>query len=193
MNEVTICTIVQLPPVGVGQDPPCRSSLARRGARATAAAAVVVLALLVTACSGAGPGTAVKSSTYVKALAYSQCMRSHGVPGWPDPNSQGLVDLSQVQQIPDTPQLMPAEAACAHLQPSSRYVQVSSAQMQKLAAEGLKYSNCMRTHGIPGFPDPDPGHLQNGVVGWNTGGIDVSSPQFLSGQKACKALLPGNA
>jgi len=49
--------------------------------KSTAVAAVAVFTLLVTACGGGGPGSAVKSATYQKALAYSQCMHSHGVPG----------------------------------------------------------------------------------------------------------------
>jgi hypothetical protein len=175
---------------GASWIPGRRSGRGRRGVRSTAVAAVAGLTLLVTACGGGGPGTAVKSATYQKALAYAHCMRSHGVPGWPDPNSQGMVSASQIQQVPDTPQLQPAEAACAHLQPSGHYVQVSSAQLHKLTAEGLRFSNCMRTHGVPDFPDPDPAHLQNGSLGWKPAGIDRSSPQLQSAQKACEKVLP---
>src|SRR5215472_9481228 len=56
-------------------------------------AATAVLTTLVTACGGGGGSqagtTAGGSKTYQQALAYSQCMRSHGVPGFPDPDSQG--------------------------------------------------------------------------------------------------------
>jgi hypothetical protein len=158
------------------------------------AAAAAGFALLVTACGGGGPAAAGKSPAYQKALAYSQCMRSHGVPGWPDPDTQGMVSASQVQQASTgTSQLQLAEAACAHLQPSGHYIQVNPAQLQKLTAEGLKFADCMRSHGIANFPDPDQAHLQNGQLGFGMTGIDTNSPQYQSAQKACEALLPGNA
>jgi hypothetical protein len=111
----------------------------------------MIAALLMTACSS-GPGVAVTSPGHQKALAYSQCMRSHAAPGWPDPNSQGMVSENAIEQVPNTPQLLSAEAACAHLQPSGHYVQMSSAQLQKLTAAGLRFSNCMRAHEVPNFP-----------------------------------------
>ena len=36
-----------------------------------------------------GASVAAGSAAYQKAVAFAQCMRSHGEPGWPDPNSQG--------------------------------------------------------------------------------------------------------
>src|ERR1700730_3758582 len=50
---------------------------------------IVVLA----ACSSSGTtnasGDSSTSTAYQKALAYAQCIRAHGVPDYPDPNSQG--------------------------------------------------------------------------------------------------------
>ena len=65
----------------------------RRTARTAAATiATAVLALLAAACSGspssarsAGSQHAAGSSSSPSAVAYSPCMRSHGVPNWPDP------------------------------------------------------------------------------------------------------------
>src|SRR2546430_2503851 len=56
---------------------------------AVAVLAAVAAAALVAACGGGSPaGAAAAGSTdYQKAVAYAQCMRSHGVPNFPDPDS----------------------------------------------------------------------------------------------------------
>jgi hypothetical protein len=70
-------------------------------APARTAAAIIAaagLALLAAACGGsptsagsggspnaAGPANSRSGST--RSLAYSRCVRSHGVPGWPDPTN----------------------------------------------------------------------------------------------------------
>jgi hypothetical protein len=54
--------------------------------------------------------------------SFSQCMRSHGVPNWPDPsvNSQGTASFN-LQGIPglDSPQVTTAQHDCGHLWPAS--------------------------------------------------------------------------
>jgi hypothetical protein len=69
---------------------------ARPGSARTAAAIIAAgLALLAAACGGgsqAGSGgspTAAGSSNSPSAVAYSACMRSHGVPNYPDPTNGG--------------------------------------------------------------------------------------------------------
>jgi hypothetical protein len=48
----------------------------------------------------------------------------------------------------------------------------------------LKFSDCMRSHGVSNFPDLGAGaQLQEGQ-------IDTSSPQFQSALQACQSLLP---
>ncbi len=64
-----------------------RSRLWRVGALAVAAAGAVLLAA---ACGGSGPASPAGSSSphpagYRQYHAYSQCMRSHGAPFWPEP------------------------------------------------------------------------------------------------------------
>ena len=49
-------------------------------------------------------------------VAFSQCMRSHGEPKFPDPNSQGVVgSLIQLGIDPNSSQFKAAERACASL------------------------------------------------------------------------------
>ena len=55
------------------------------------------------------------------------------------------------------------------------------------AADGAKFSACMRKHGITNFPDPN----GQGVIEIHSGmGIDPGSPAFNSARTTCDKLLP---
>ena len=55
------------------------------------------------------------------------------------------------------------------------------------AADGGKFSACMRTHGVTNFPDPN----GKGVITIHSGmGIDPDSPAFKSARTVCDKLLP---
>src|SRR5579864_4399638 len=55
------------------------------------------------------------------------------------------------------------------------------------AADGEKFSACMRKHGVPNYPDPN----GQGVITIDSGmGIDPGSPAFKSAQSTCQKLLP---
>lgn len=52
-------------------------------------------------------------------------------------------------------------------------------------ASGLKFADCMRSHGVSNFPDPGPG---GGIQ--LPDGINPRSPAFQSAQNACSKFLP---
>ena len=89
--------------------------------------ATVVLVLLAAACDGSpssiGPGgstNAGASANSPSAVAYSQCMRSNGVPNYPDPPSNGQVPKASAQQLGvSSSQLQAAQTACQHLYPNN--------------------------------------------------------------------------
>jgi hypothetical protein len=178
------------------------------------AAAAACLALATTACtkSSAGPSVAQLTTPASSAgsspaggpdtapanrssppkgaaglLAYSQCMRSHGVPDFPDPVGDTLqLKASQGSDLdPNSPQFVAAQKACTSLQPGGGKAGTVSAAQQ---AEALKYSACMRSHGLPSFPDPV---FSGGGVQLKVTNIDPNSPQFVAAQKACQSLQPG--
>ena len=76
-------------------------------ARTTAAiSATAVLALLAAACSGSpsssgsgGSPAAGGSVTSPSAVAYSHCVRGHGVPRYPDPTSNGQLPKTDAQRL----------------------------------------------------------------------------------------------
>ena len=156
------------------------------------AAALASFALLVAACGGDGLSTA-GGTPYQQALAYAQCMRSNGEPGFPDPSSQGLfqnlgpVDIRSAQYLS-------ASKACGHLLPA---YQAGTLQQRQTLSRQLKYAACFRSHGFPDTADPiqmPNGNIEGAGPGGAVGpgsGIDTNSPQYKSAQQACLPFLTG--
>jgi hypothetical protein len=185
-----------------------RLGLVRRGPgrwrAGSLAAALAGLALLVAACgNGESSGTAVASVPSASSSAsqapgagqrgdpvkYSQCMRSHGVPKFPDPNAQGglAIDGSKLGLDPRSAQFKAAEAACKSLMPQGPPPDPKQAAAGQQMA--LAYSRCMRSHGVKNFPDPK---LSSGGVELTVPrSINLNSAQFKAADKACKKLMPG--
>jgi hypothetical protein len=141
------------------------------------------------------------ASAQQKLVAFAQCMRSHGVPEFPEPNEGKLLIHSSdhnghVTGInPQSAQFQAAQKACAKLAPNGGKPP-SAAEQTKMQEQALKFSECMRTHGVPNFPDPEFSRSGGGVgirIGakkGGPGGIDPNSPQFQAAQKACQSNLP---
>jgi hypothetical protein len=156
--------------------------------RAGVLGAVAGIALLAAACGGGGSSAAGGSSPYQKAVAYAQCMRSHGVPGFPDPDSKGNFLIKGPELGGSPRQYQAADKACRHLLPNGG--QMTAAQQQKALSQALKFSACMRAHGLPSFPDPT---AEKGGISLRLGGsgIGPNSPQLRAAQQACRSLMPG--
>lgn len=114
-------------------------------------------------------------------------MRSNGVSSFPDPNSSGALPKKTPQQLGvSSSRYQAATQACAHLIPNGGEGP-SPAQVQQMKSSGLKFSRCMRNHGVTNFPDPagsgripDPASL----------GIDQGSPQFQAANHSCRLYRP---
>lgn len=67
----------------------------------------------------------------------------------------------------------------------------SSSNKAHAAAVGsaLKFSSCMRAHGVTNFPDPSAG----GGLELNGSGVNPQSPTFQSAQTACAKFQPGGS
>jgi hypothetical protein len=144
--------------------------------------AAIGMAVLLTGCGSSGsPPSSAQSKKYQKALAFVQCMRTHGEPAFPDPTSQGLISDSQANI--GSPVLRAAGLACAALLPPGS-LQVTEAQQEQLAVQALKRAECMRAHGVINFPDPSaPG--QQGPPPASGGGIGPNSQVFQAAARAC--------
>lgn len=144
----------------------------------------------VTACS-ATPSTPTAASTAtstpsVDPVAFARCMRSHGLPNFPDPDTQGNIQASSgpgsgaMQQ--NSPQYASAYAACKSLLPPAH---TKGSQFRQ---QLLNYAKCMRGRGIKDFPDPN---SQGELVMNKSGDLDPSSPLFKRALSACKQYQPG--
>jgi hypothetical protein len=62
-----------------------------------------------------------------------------------------------------------------------------------MLAQLLQYSECMRSHGITDFPDPQSSNGRVGISIKAGPGSDLNpnNPQFQAAQKACQKFLPG--
>lgn len=153
------------------------------------AAAVVPLA----GCGGKANNDAPAASSgdrgYQAALKFSACMRSHGLANFPDPQqSSGGVQLTLNKHSgldPNSATFKSAQAACRKYAPGGGKGKPLSPAMQQ---QFLRYSQCMRTHGVPSFPDPK---FSGGGAQIQLSGIGPGSPGFDKAQKACRSLLPG--
>jgi len=124
---------------------------------AMAIASVVGLA----ACGGGGstgattgaPSPKQAAAHYSQALAFSKCMRSHGVTSFPDPTSGGGIQIGSNSGInPFAPSFKSAQAACSKLLPGGGPGNAKPDPQAKKTM--LQISVCMRSHGITAFPDP---------------------------------------
>ncbi len=175
-----------------------------RPARVTSVITIMAVgALLVAACSDSTPSTgagrspsAGGSAVSASAIRYSSCMRSHGVPDYPDPNSAGqlpkITPGNEAQLGVSEPRFNTAQAACQSLWP---YQGPTQAQVRQELLDGLKFARCMRSHGVPNWPDPttDPESgrvefvINSSHVGFNP---QSPSPQILARARACERGLP---
>jgi hypothetical protein len=135
----------------------------------------------------AGPGG---PEAQKKMVAFAQCMRSHGVPDFPEPSEGHLLIKGNSKNglNPGSPQFQAAMKTCHSLAPAPK---ISPQQSAAIQAQALKFSACMRSHGVPDFPDPkfEGGGVQLQIK--RGSGIDPQSTQFQAAQKACQGDIPG--
>jgi hypothetical protein len=157
------------------------------------------LVLLTAACGGSASssssptstgspsstGTGGSLSTYIsQELAFARCVRAHGIPNFPDPNSGGHFTKQEMQQLGvSDSRLRAAQAPCQNLLPAGQAPLTAQEQQ-----DYLKAAACMRSHGITSFPDPS--FAGGGVHFTIPPGIDSSSPQFTQARQTCQRLIP---
>lgn len=162
-------------------------------------AALAGCVLAVSGCGTSGGISSRAGNGEADFLAFSKCMRSHGVPEYPDPSGGGgAINLSPGSNInPFSPAVKDAQAECQKLLPGGGpRPGVSEQQREQL----VRSSECMRAHGVPDFPDPTnvpPTNPQDYSsvtgIGGQKGGvwvlvpktIDVNSPAFRRASNAC--------
>jgi hypothetical protein len=191
---------------------PRRAAGPRRARARSCRAGLVLVVLLATgvlaaACGGGpsgrtvaslgkttittGPSAAKGGSTTTpsnSALAFVNCMRTHGEPNMPDPVTEGRSVHIVVSPglDPGSPRFTAANNACKHLLPDNGVPRNTITTADQ--ADYLKAAACMRSHGAPNFPDPA---FENGSVTFTLRTpIDTNSSEYKSALETCQKLIP---
>jgi hypothetical protein len=196
------------------------TATAQRLGAAALAAALIALGVLVMGCGGNSPtngvaslsshasktsttsstaagssgGSGSSSSPDSQAVAYSACVRAHGVPTFPDPKvttngNEVKVAIAVNPSISGNPRFKSAQQACRKLMPGGGPGGEGNHQItSQEQAQYLKAAACIRSHGIPNFPDPT---FSGGGVHIEHRGLNESSPAFKAAVRACESLIPG--
>jgi hypothetical protein len=147
------------------------------------ASTVAGLSLLASACGGSSsPHMSAQSTQQNAALAFARCMRSHGVPNFPDPDSQG--NFVQFHVHVSKQASSAADDACKHLLLRGSGTATPQQQQQKFTF-ALKVAHCLRAHGFPNFPDPSVSS-QGASENLSAAKIDANSPQFQAAETTCE-------
>jgi hypothetical protein len=169
------------------------------GVAALAAAAVIGLAACGSSApahvaslgSSGGSGSGSTTTTLPKGNPsqlldeWAACMRSHGDPNQVDPT----IDANKVIHITFTGS-GPVSLGKGANDPCSPYLTAASTALRggkplpkPDPAKLEKFSQCMRAHGIPDFPDPSDGGLS---IQSNAGSdLNPRNPTFQSASKLC--------
>jgi hypothetical protein len=165
---------------------------------------VVAFSMLAAGCGGGGPSgvasigtstitptavstTTVEAGSRAGALAFARCMRSHGIPSFPDPTNDGGFDKAKLRALGVSPSRMRAieESSCNYdFQNGSQAQSITPAEQ----TDYLRAAACMRSHGFPGFPDPTftDGNVRVSIPP----AIDQDSSRFRNAATTCARLLP---
>jgi len=143
--------------------------------------------------SAAGPASppsvagSTAGSTAQSAVGYSQCMRANGVPKYPDPASGGQLPKGDAQafDVSDAT-YQAAQRTCQHLLPTGGSFDQQAFQcieagdcppalVQQMLTADRKFAECMRSHGVPNWPDPTIG--ANGGPGFKVSAAGITHTQ----------------
>jgi hypothetical protein len=135
-------------------------------------------------------------------------MRSHGVPNYPDPDSSGQLPKTDAQFLGvSTSHYQVAQQACQHLLPTGGSLQQQEHQcmqnsdcppalVQQMMTGDLRLARCMRSHGVPNFPDPTNGGSGGPVFNITKAGISDAASHtygFMAKLTECGRLVGVNA
>ena len=123
-------------------------------------------------------------------------MRSHGVPTFPDPDSSGLPKAQVVNARKEDPSRFDAaNTTCRHLLPSggtSGFNGETPAQIAQDWNDFREFTRCMRSHGVPNWPDPTNRSASDHRPAFNLTAVGLhpnSQPQLRTEAQQCATLL----
>jgi hypothetical protein len=158
--------------------------------RPTLVTVLVAASLAITGCGSNAPTATQAAKQFVthalaKQVAYAQCMRAHGVPGFKDPTLKRSalgVGVSQgvSASVAQSPAFNSADHACQKLLPPGSQGPTNQPVTAAQHAQTLKFAACVRAHGVANMPDP----AANGVFDLPPA-INQNAPTFQSAIRRC--------
>lgn len=130
--------------------------------------------------SSGGTPLVPNGGSFVK---FVNCLRAHGVDAQLGEGGHG-VEITGGP--PGSPKMSTAQAACRKYLPGGELKPATPEQREKETKYLVKLAKCMRAHGVPDFPDPNP----NGAPPFDITKVDTETPQFRSAARACGATGP---
>lgn len=169
--------------------------------------ALLAAGLLLAGCGGSSPSTQthIAAAAANSGVAFANCMRANGVTKFPDPsaNNGGGIQISAnqtngsgqtmtVNGVPvSAPAFQHAMQVCEKYAPHGGAP--SAATSQRMRAAALAMSKCMRSHGVPNFPDPvfgaGPGGGVSVKITSQGGGLNPTSPAFQAASRICMPVM----
>jgi hypothetical protein len=172
----------------------------------------LVVVLLATACAQADAGvptangdtspappdttnTPPPSDPADAALAYAQCIRENGYPEWPDPDPEGRFVMRRDHGMSfNDPRRQAAMEACQDLRPPGHGGGMAIGPGGGAAAMDeetmLEFARCIRSNGVPEFPDPGAAGGGAVIIGPESG-INHNDPTFQAAAQHCVTTVLG--
>jgi hypothetical protein len=149
----------------------------RRARHGRVIALALCCALAIAACGSSIKSAArTSSSPLAGSLKYAACMRSHGVPNFPDPTADAEAPAVHVDKR--SPAFQTALQACERRQSELR-AELVEAKPRPSQARQRRVAECMRSHVVPNFADPAPVGQAQTVPS----GVNPMSPAFQRAQE----------
>ena len=154
---------------------------------------LLVTGVLAAGCAGRAAVLPIGRPPPDRALAFVNCMRTHGEPNMPEPVVNGnsvQINVKVGSGVdPGSPQFTAAFKACKHLTGAKGGSAPGGPAITSAdQADYLKAVACMRSHGFPKFPDPV--FQNNNVTFRSRTPIDTNSSQYQRALATCDKLIP---
>jgi hypothetical protein len=184
------------------------SPVSMRKMRLVATAFEFALAgLALAACGGStAPGVASLGSTTTVVhvshaggtsqgsglVEFAHCMRTHGVPNFPEPQATAngySISIGPGSGVdPTSKPYQSARSDCGKFLPKGPNGKGGQRITESDQTDYLRAVACVRTHGFPGFPDPT--FTSNNVQFHIPPTINQKSSQFQNAVLTCQKLIP---
>jgi hypothetical protein len=139
--------------------------------------------------ASASATTAPKGGSATRLMdEWASCMRANGDPNQTDPtiDQYGVINVTIPLGVSQTV----SSQAHGSTGPCSRYELAAENELRAAnpgagspptQAQSVQYTDCMRTHGVPDYPDPG----SNGKTEFNGTGVDPNSPSVENANNIC--------